>query len=411
MTTDPARAPESTAQDDPADLPALAPFWPTMVVLTLTGILVVGQTYTLLPVLAEVGSSLGAPASAMTWMVTAFGLAYAVGFLFVGPLTDRYGSRRVAAVGLAVTVVTTAAVALASTLTVGIVLRIFQGLTAAAFAPAAFAYVAEHLLPARRALALTCITSGFLAAAVVMQVAGQAVGSAFGWQWLFLASAPCMLLAAAACWVILRPSVRDRSAPVTARAAFAAMPRLLIKPRLLCLYAATVTGLGAFVAIYTAISLAGPAGLAGDPQALLALRASALPAVIAIPIITPLLSRVAASVRSAAGLGVAAVGAAGAVMFSGSIVGLGVVLLFLVAGVAFAAPALVEDIGSSADQARGTAVALYAFATFLGVSVGPQLVQGLAGWGFTGIAIVVAAVLGGGAILALLAARLGRPPG
>jgi len=43
--------------------------------------------------------------------------------------------------------------------------------------------------------------------------------------------------------------------------------------------------------------------------------------------------------------------------------------------------------------------------------VGPQLVQGLAGWGFTGIAIVVAAVLGGGAILALLAARLGRPAG
>lgn len=373
------------------------------------GVLVVGQTYTLLPVLAEVGSGFGAPAGAMTWMVTAFGLAYAIGFLFVGPLTDRYGSRRVAAVGLAATVVTTAAVALATTLTVGIALRILQGLTAAAFAPAAFAYVAEHLAPARRALALTCITSGFLAAAVLMQVVGQAVGSAFGWQWLFLASAPCMLLAAAACWAILRPSVRDRSATVTARAAFAAMPQLLIKPRLLCLYAATVTGLGAFVAIYTAISLAGPAGLAGDPQALLVLRASALPAVIAIPIVTPLLSRFAASVRSATGLGVATVSAAGAALFSASTVGLGVVLLFMVAGIAVAAPALVEDIGASAGQARGAAVALYAFATFLGVSVGPQLVQGLAGWGFTGIAIVVAAVLGGGAIMALLAARLGRP--
>ena len=394
--------PHATQGDKPAD----APVGRTIALLTVTGILVVGQTYTLLPLLDAVGRTFNTPAGALTWMITAFGLAYAAGFLLAGPLSDRYGPRRVITAGLLVTALTTAAVATASSLTAGIVLRAVQGLSAAAFAPAAFSYIAERIPMQRRALALSCLTSGFLAAAVLMQVAGQALAAVAGWQAVFLASAPCLLAAAAASWTVLRPE-DGRGRPAPAGAVFAAMPRLLTRPRLLALYGATTTVLGGFVALYTAISLAGPPRLVGHPQALILLRASALPAVVAIPLITPLVTRVPLPIRIAGGLAIAALCALGASVLAGCTVALAAVLLVFVAGIAVAAPALVEDIGASAGDARGAAVALYAFATFLGASLGPQFAKALTGLGFTGIAAAVAAVLGVGAVLGLLGSRHG----
>ncbi|MGH4011153.1 MAG: MFS transporter [Pseudonocardiaceae bacterium] len=395
-----------TARVETAAPQTWAPFGPTVAVLAATGVLVVGQMYTVIALFVPMATTFGAPAGQLTWMATAFGFAYAVGFLFAGPLSDRYGPRTIITIGLLATTVTTALVAFAGTLTLGCALRALQGVTAACFAPAAFSYVTEHINPKRRALALTCITSGFLAAAVLMQVAAQVVSAAVNWQTVFLISSPCMLLAALANRAVLRPNHREQVASVAS--AFAAMPKLLARPKMLALYAATMTLLGGFVAIYTAVTLAGPSSVAGHPSALLALRASALPAMVVIPLVTPLLARVPAVPRIAASLSVAAVAALAAAASGGNVIVLGAVLLVFVAAIAAAAPALVEAIGAAAGTARGAAVALYAFAMFVGASLGPQLAGALASWGFAGIVRVVAVVLAVGALLALATVRSRR---
>ncbi len=372
-------------------------------VLAITGVLVVGQMYTVIPLFDQMGATFAVSPSALTWMASTFGIAYAFGFLVAGPLADRFGPRTVITLGLLTTAVTTAAVAASPGLVAGCVLRAVQGITAATFAPSAFAYVAQHLDPRRRALALTAITSGFLAAAVLMQVAAQVIGAALSWQAVFLVSALCLLLASVATHEALRPTSGEHTASI--RSAFAAMPRLLARPDLLALYGATMTVLGGFVAIYTAVTLTGPPSVAGDPSALLVLRASALPAMIIVPVITPLLARLGALTRIAAGLGLAAVAALAASVVGSDIVSLGAVLLVFVAGIAVAAPALVETIGVRGGSARGAAVALYAFAMFVGASLGPQLANLLAATGFGGIARVTAAILAAGALLPLLTAR------
>ncbi|CAL9474196.1 Multidrug export protein EmrB [Streptomyces sp. enrichment culture] len=121
--------------------------------------------YVVLPLFEPMSHSFGTSAGSMTWLATGFGLAYAMGFLFSGPLSDRYGPRQVILYGLLATTVTTLLTALASGLGTGIALRVLQGVTASSFAPAAFSCIATRVAPERRAVALSCATSGFLAAA------------------------------------------------------------------------------------------------------------------------------------------------------------------------------------------------------------------------------------------------------
>ncbi len=384
--------------------PEWAPLGRTLAFLVTTGMLVVGQLYTVIPLFASMGHSFGVTAGQATWMATAFGFAYAVGFLFWGPLADRYGLRRMITAGLVSTTVATAMVAIAPGLLIGSLLRAVQGLAAATFVPAAYAYVAAHIEPRRRALALTFITSGFLVAAIAMQVVGQTLGPALGWRAVFLVFAPSFLVAAAVARWVLRPGESGQAS--TVRSAFAAMPQLLARPQLLALYGATVTLLGSFVALYTAVELAGPPSLTGHPTALLDLRASALPILLLVPAATPLLARITPGVRTVAGLGIAAGSAVAASSAGDSVVALALILVVFVAAIAVAAPAVVQTISGAAGPARGAAVALYAFATFLGASLAPQLVTALAGLGFARNALVVAATLALGSLLALLATRL-----
>ncbi|WP_437017836.1 MFS transporter [Streptomyces sp. enrichment culture] len=231
----------------------------------------------------------------------------------------------------------------------------------------------------------------------------QTLNALAGWRSVFAACAPLLALAALGVARVLPPADGNRT--VSVPAAFAAMPKLLASPRLLCLYGATATLLGGFVALYTAVSLAGPAAVANDSAALLGLRAGALPAMIAVPLAANVLSRVPTRLRLPGALMLAALAALAASAADGSVVALGAVLLVLVAGIAIAAPALVEAVGAEGGPARGAAVALYACAMFIGASPGPQLANALAHLGFTEVAVAVAAVFAGGSLLGGLALR------
>ncbi|WP_169317135.1 MFS transporter [Actinacidiphila oryziradicis] len=77
-----------------------APTTATIALLSSLGVLIVGQMYTVLALLHHMALSLKTTPEQVTWTATAFGFAYAAGFLIAGPLTDRYGPRAVMAAGL-----------------------------------------------------------------------------------------------------------------------------------------------------------------------------------------------------------------------------------------------------------------------------------------------------------------------
>ncbi|MFC0039280.1 MFS transporter [Actinomadura rayongensis] len=363
---------------------AVAPFGRTAAVLAATALLATSQLYGAIPLLGAAADDWGTRPGPLTWLVTAFGLGYAAGFLLFGPLSDRLGRRRVMVAGVAATAVTTALVALAPGLAAALVLRVLQGVTIGAFPPVAMAYVGERVAPHRRLLTVTAMTTGFLSSAVVGQLTAQGMLALLGWRSFFGLGAVLFAVAALALRALLLPDVPRPG--VSPAAAYRAMPRLLAAPGLRTLYLAVPVVLGSFVAIYTGLQLTGTDGLLG-------LRASALPVILAIPFATPRLARLDPVARTAAALVLAAAGTALIGLLAPGTTLLALLLMAVTAGIGVTAPGMIDLIGSRAGAHRAPAISLFTALMFVGASAGPQLAAALAGRGLTLIAFALAALL------------------
>ena len=166
----------STSDEYPATRTAVA-------ILVSTALLILAQLYASIPLLTPVSSAFQADATFA--LSLCFSLAYAVGFLIWGPVSDRYGRKRIIAISLSVLTLTTLGCAFAPTLGMLAILRACQGMTAAGFAPVALAYLTESVLPAGRARAIGAMSTAFLAAGIFGQVLASIIALSLGWRWFF----------------------------------------------------------------------------------------------------------------------------------------------------------------------------------------------------------------------------------
>lgn len=369
-----------------------------MALFVVAGLLVVGQMYVVLPMLQQMGASFGTQPSAMAATATSFGLAYSFGFLCAGPLAGRFGQRNMIVAGLISSGLLTIGVALATEPTSLLCVRVLQGFCAAMFLPSALSYVAAHIRPENRVLMISCVTTSAFAAAVVMQACAQLTVDSLGWRGVFMLSgAGIVVLGLLARIILLKTAAGGGQSLLQS---FRLIPRLLVRPELLALYLGSFLLLGGFVAVYVAITLSGPEQVKSSQQALFALRISGLPAMIAVPLLAPVLRRYPAYGRVVFGFCVSALAAAAAAFVSASILQLALVLLVFVAAAVLTAPAIVELIATNAGAGNhGVATALYGFAMFLGGSVGGQLVGQFVGTSFGMLLFGIAAALIIGAAL------------
>lgn len=377
-----------------------APFLPTVAAVCLTGMLVVGQLYVVIPLLPGMATTWGIEPDAAAATATVFGIGYALGFLFWGPLSDTLGRRRLVVAGLVANALLAWLVGMSPTLFAACCLRLVQGFAAATYAPPIYGHLGARLEPRVRVIALTCLTSAFLASGVISQMASQALFDRFGWEGAFAASSIALGIAAVALfWILGKDEDRAKVRPIEA---FAAMGGLLLRPRMVALFLGTMTILSSFMAIYAGLQLSGPEAVAGDPSALLWLRASAVPAMVATPLLVSRLRQVPVAMRVGCAMLVAAAAAGWIGVMEPGVLGLGIVLFVFVGALALASPGLIESINARSGSARGGGVALYTFSLFVGASVGPQMAVALRQRGFGGIAFTVAGVLVGGALLVAL---------
>jgi predicted MFS family arabinose efflux permease len=372
-----------------------APSAPTLVVFALAAVLVNSQVYNVIPLFGQFAAMWNTSESNVTWLASAATMGYAASFLLVGPLTDRFDRRKMLVLGVAGTAVATLLVAFAPGLAGGIALRAFQGFAGGIFGPAAFAYIASRIAPQHRAAALSTVVSAFLAAAVVGQVSGQFLLEVSEWRTVYFASAAGLLVVAVALWLVLW-SDRPRRLASSALDIYRAMPGLLGRRELAPLYGAAMTMLGGFVGVYAALQMSGRM----SSDALLALRASALPAIIAVPFLTVWLKRFQPHLRARAAAIVSAVAVSVAALFDADGVALAACLFVFVGGIAASAPAINETIATRAGAMRGTAIALFTTTLMIGASLAPPLVAALAGAGQAATLLVFGGVVAIGSILA-----------
>jgi EmrB/QacA subfamily drug resistance transporter len=140
--------------------------------------------------LSKIRLDLGATVEQLEWTVNAYNLSFAVLLITAAALGDRFGRRRLYAVGLGLFAVASAAGALAPDVSTLIAARAVQGVGAALIMPLGLALLSAAFPPEKRGAAIgifSAITGLAVASGPLM---GGAVVEAMDWQWIFWINVP-----------------------------------------------------------------------------------------------------------------------------------------------------------------------------------------------------------------------------
>jgi MFS transporter, YNFM family, putative membrane transport protein len=365
--------------------------------LVFCALLVVMQLYVGIPIAPLVADDLDANGVAGA-LTTAFSLAYALGFVLFGPLSDHVGRKAVLVLGVSALALSTAAVSLAPSHAALAGLRALQGLSAASFPATAIAYLNEELPTQLRATAIGALSTAFLLAAIVGQVYASAVAHVLGWRWAFAFAAVAFALAAGLLGASLdnnRQTIRALSLGARFRQLPAHAGRPGLAPALVAGFALFLT----FVAMYSALGPQLQEHIGLTSREVLLVRVAAVPAMLLAPLAGALSGRVGATSVAVAGLLGAGLGLVCATLASSSAWPLiGATELF-VAGFATAVPALIVLVAGLTKDARGAGISLYSLAAFIGASLGP-IVAGPPGFAYLLIALAAALAVAAGLLVA-----------
>src|SRR5579859_4537498 len=177
--------------------------------------------------LVSLSADFGVPLATVTWVVSAFYLGGAVGMPLMGQLTDRFGARRVLSLGLILVATTSGLAPLAPSLAVLISLRFFQAIATSAPYPAALAIFRSRDARGRApAGALGAISITNSVSSALGPVLGGVLVALAGWQAIFLANVPLVVVALALAYLWL-----PDDPPRAAKSAAAVSPWVLLRDR------------------------------------------------------------------------------------------------------------------------------------------------------------------------------------
>jgi EmrB/QacA subfamily drug resistance transporter len=145
--------------------------------------------------LSTIRRDLGASLPSLEWTVNAYNLTFAVLLLTAAALGDRFGRRRLFALGLAIFSVASAACALAPGVGWLIAARAVQGAGAALVMPLGLALLAAAFPPEKRGAAIGLL-GGITGLAVASgPLIGGAVVEGIDWPWIFWLNVPLGVVA------------------------------------------------------------------------------------------------------------------------------------------------------------------------------------------------------------------------
>jgi len=332
------------------------------------------------PLLPTLARELGTSLSQAAWLVSAYMLPYGLFQLMFGPLADRFGKITVCTAAMAAFSLGTACTSLWPSFTAIITLRALTGAAAAGLIPLTLAYIGDTVPYARRQSAIATLMAAAGASQAFSTSLGGSITALLSWRAVF----PCLgVLAFAVTGMVYTLGRHERNAP------------RLATPRhhpLAVLRAPQLPALLGLVATEGFLFMGGFSYLSGLLEARFAMSAFGIGLVLAATgaaqlgaarLLPRLLRRWSERQLLASGgtsLGLAFL--ASAVAPHWSVVLLGCCLLGT--GFILCHTTLQTRATEAFPEARGTAVALFAFSLFLGAGIGTVVLgRALDALGFT----------------------------
>ncbi len=158
---------------------------------------------TMLPALPAIGHSLGvADENERQWIITSFVLGFGAATIVYGPLSDRYGRKRLMLGGIAGYAACCVGIVFAPSFAVLLTLRVLQGASIAATRVVATSMVRDCYGGRQMARVMSLSTMIFLAVPILAPSLGQVIMLVFPWRGLFIALA--VFAVAVFAWIGLR---------------------------------------------------------------------------------------------------------------------------------------------------------------------------------------------------------------
>ncbi|NNC12339.1 MFS transporter [Planctomonas sp. JC2975] len=183
-----------------------------LVVVFVTQLMLVVDASIVNVALPDIQKSLGFTPIGLSWVVTAYALAFAGLMLLSGKVGSMIGAKRALIIGTVIFILASAAGGLAPSAAVLIIARIVQGVGAAIAAPSTLVLLMANTSPGRqrsRAMALFMLAAG--SGGAIGLILGGVLTTGFGWEWVMFVNVPVGILIVAGALLFLRETDREQT--------------------------------------------------------------------------------------------------------------------------------------------------------------------------------------------------------
>jgi predicted MFS family arabinose efflux permease len=137
------------------------------------------------PILVDISQEFGITVAAAGQLAVAYATPFAISALFVGPLSDRYGRRRMILIGISTLALAALGATVAPTFGLLVVARVIAGLGGSMLQPAVLASVGDYFPYSERARAMSWVISATTLSTVLGVPVGTFLAGIFSWRWIF----------------------------------------------------------------------------------------------------------------------------------------------------------------------------------------------------------------------------------